>query len=185
MYFYLKALHIIFAVTWFAGLFYLVRLFIYHVEAQNNIQEENIRNILISQFQTMERRLWYGITWPSAVLTLVCGIGLVGNFLPLKEYPWLGVKLGLILLLFGYHLFCGYLYRQMLKGKHFLGSYGLRIWNEVATLFLFGIVFLAVLRDSLDAVTGIAGTFILGGILFFGINIYRNTKRGKRAKIKQ
>src|SRR5690349_570746 len=68
---YILALHIIFIVTWFAGLFYIVRLFIYHVEADQKAEPE--RNILIKQFQVMQRRLWYGITWPSAVLTFIFG----------------------------------------------------------------------------------------------------------------
>jgi len=70
-YFYLKALHIIFIVTWFAGLFYIVRLFIYHTEAQD--EEEVARIILQKQYKIMSKRLWYGITWPSAILTAILG----------------------------------------------------------------------------------------------------------------
>ena len=71
MYFYVKALHIIFVVTWFSGLFYIVRLFIYSAEA--HLKPEPERTILLRQFGQMQHRLWYIITWPSAILTLVLG----------------------------------------------------------------------------------------------------------------
>ena len=93
-YYVLKALHLIFVITWFAGLFYIVRLFIYHVEAE--------REVLQEQFKIMERRLWYGITWPSAILTLILGpvlmFGYYGTITHLP--PWLIIKLGLVTLLF-------------------------------------------------------------------------------------
>ena len=104
---YLKALHLIFIVTWFAGLFYIVRLFIYHAEAES--KEEHERSVLQGQYKIMEKRLWYGITWPSMVLALVFGLWLaeVNN---LWFSPWFQAKLVLVLLLLLYHLECGRIY---------------------------------------------------------------------------
>ena len=168
---YIKALHLIFIVTWFSGLFYLVRLFVYHAEATEG--PEGRREILIPQFQIMERRLWYGITWPSAILTLSSGLILAVDFWPLSEHSWLMIKLFLVALLFAYHLSCGYLYRRMLGEVYPLSANSLRLWNEVATLFLFAIVFLAVEKDGLNMLKGVIGLVLLGGVLWGGILLYR------------
>ena len=168
---YVKALHLIFVVTWFSGLFYMVRLLVYHAEAHSGPTQR--REILLPQFQLMEKRLWYGITWPSAVLVLSSGAWLAVGLWPLGEHPWLVIKLVLVGLLFAYHLSCGYLYHCMGRDVYPLGGYGLRLWNEVATLFLFGIVFLAVCKDGLDMLVGLAGLVVLGGALWWGILLYR------------
>jgi len=101
-FFYLKALHIIFVVTWFAGLFYIVRLFIYHVEAED--ENETAKAILQKQYKLMSKRLWYGITWPSAVLTaFFAGWLLVTNFAYYLTQSWMHVKLTFVLALYIYH----------------------------------------------------------------------------------
>lgn len=140
-YYALKALHLIFVITWFAGLFYIVRLFIYHVEARDS-------DILKDQFKIMERRLWYGITWPSAVLTLILGPTLMfGYYGTITNLPsWLLIKLGLVGLLFLYHLSCGKILKELKNDQLKYTSKQLRFWNEVPTLFLFLIVFLAVFK---------------------------------------
>src|ERR1051325_5086802 len=107
MYPYLKALHIIFIVTWFAGMFYIVRLFIYNTEAAEKAEPE--KSILQKQFSVMIKRLWFGITWPSAVLTLILGpwVMFTGGWnkaLGAESGKWLLVKLCFVLLLYGYHL---------------------------------------------------------------------------------
>src|SRR5262245_23677536 len=99
MYLYLKALHIIFVVTWFAGLFYMPRLFIYNTEAGQKAGEA--RTALREQFSIMMKRLWYGITWPSAILTLILGISL-WNILNITP-GWLAIKLGFVVALYLYH----------------------------------------------------------------------------------
>ena len=171
---YLKALHLIFVVTWFAGLFYMVRLLVYHAEARKDT--EGRREILISQFRIMEKRLWYGIAWPSVVLVLLTGSVLAMNFWPLTGHPWLVTKLFLVVLLFAYHLSCGCLYRRMGRGEYPLGGNGLRLWNEIPTLFLFAIVFSAVLKNSLDALLGGGGLVLLGGLLWAGVYFYRKIR---------
>jgi protoporphyrinogen IX oxidase len=170
-FFYLKALHIIFVVTWFAGLFYVVRLFIYHREALD-LPEPN-KTILTDQYKIMAKRLWYGITWPSCVLTIVFGSSLLPMFLPLKGQPWLHAKLFLVLLLFLYHLRCGSIYKQLNENKITFSSKGLRVWNEVATLFLVSIVFLVVLKSMIGLGHALLGLFTLAAVLLIAIKIYR------------
>src|SRR5665213_2109597 len=130
MYFYIKALHIIFVVTWFSGLFYIVRLFVYNAEAHT--KEDPERTILMKQFGIMQKRLWYGITSPSAILTLIFGtwMGILYGSLP----TWLLVKLCFVAALFAYHFFIHSIFLQQKKGIFRWSSQQLRIWNEVATI---------------------------------------------------
>src|SRR3984885_1820039 len=156
MYNYIKALHIIFIVTWFSGLFYMVRLFIYNTEAA--AKPEPDRTILQEQFRIMIRRLWLGITWPSAILTLIFGpwmMILMGSA-PL----WLQVKIGFVVLLYAYHFSLHYIYRQQMKGVFRWSSQQLRIWNEVATVFLVAIVMLATVKDSMSWARGLIGLLL-------------------------
>src|SRR5262249_4073203 len=138
-YLYIKALHIIFIVTWFSGMFYVVRLFIYNTEASEKAGPD--REILQAQFRIMIKRLWLGITWPSALLTIIFGPWV---WIMLGQTPkWLMVKLIFVLLLYLYHLSLHVIYREQQKGIFRFSSQKLRIWNETATLLLFAIVFLA------------------------------------------
>jgi protoporphyrinogen IX oxidase len=171
---YLKALHIIFVVTWFAGLFYVVRLFIYHREALD-LPEPN-RTILTDQYKIMSKRLWYGITWPSCVLTLIFGSSLLPMFLPLKGQPWLHAKLAFVFLLFLYHLQCGRIFKQLQSNATNFTSSKLRLWNEVATLLLVSIVFLIVLKSMIGFGYGVLGLIIFTGVLMLAIRIYRNKR---------
>jgi len=170
---YIKALHLIFVVTWFAGLFYMVRLFIYHVEAED--KPEDARKILQSQYKLMQRRLWYGITWPSMIGTLVFGLWLAYD-MHLFSNPWLHVKLGLVGGLVLYHLQCGTIFRALARDEIKHSAKSLRIWNEVATLFLVTIVFLAVLKNTASLVWGLVGFLALALILFVAIGIYKRMR---------
>jgi protoporphyrinogen IX oxidase len=176
---YVKALHIIFVVTWFAGLFYIVRLFIYYAEAQEKPEPE--RSILQNQFSIMQKRLWYGITWPSAVLTLIFGITiwhLYGGGLP----GWLVWKLVFVVGLYVYHFFCHSIFQQQQNGIIKYNSTQLRIWNEVATVFLIAIVFLVVLKNALSMVWGIVGLLLFSALLMLAIRIYKRTREAKQAR---
>jgi protoporphyrinogen IX oxidase len=168
-YFYIKALHIIFVVTWFAGLFYIVRLFIYNREAQD--KPENERRILQQQFNIMIRRLWFGITWPSCILTLIFGSWLIVYNMPIPG--WLWIKIGFLVGLFLYHFSIHVLYRQQSINNFKYSSQQLRIWNEVATIFLVAIVILVVVRSSLGLLWGMAGLFGFVILLMMGINLYK------------
>jgi len=145
---YIKALHIIFVTTWFAGLFYIVRLFIYHAEAKN--KEEPASSILQKQYKLMEWRLWYIITWPSAILTLIFGTWMIVDNPVYLSMPWMHVKLGMVSALFLYQFYCHRIFKRFQNDEKSWGSVALRFWNEVATVFLFAIVFIVVLKNSFD-----------------------------------
>ena len=142
---YLKALHLIGVIVWFAGLFYLGRLFVYHCEADERPEPES--RILKAQFELMEKRLYYGITWPGMCITILFGTAML---MELGLPPWVHTKIGLVILLVIYHLWCGHLRKQLFhekcnwSGKHF------RIFNEIPTLLLVTIVFLVVFKEALS-----------------------------------
>ena len=173
MYNYVKALHIIFVVTWFSGLFYIVRLFIYNTEAggKNDIEKQVLR----SQFATMISRLWLGITWPSAVLTLIFGGWMWFMLGALPE--WLIVKLLFVAGLYAYHFSLHHIYKQQLKGNFSYSSNQLRIWNELATIFLVAIVMIVVVKQTLSWIWGIAGLILLALALLSAIRIYKYLNR--------
>jgi putative membrane protein len=175
VYLYVKALHIIFVVTWFAGLFYIVRLFIYFAEATEKPESE--KSILQTQYKLMQKRLWYGITWPSAVLTLIFGVWMLYLFTGFQNIPgWLWLKITFVAGLFLYHLSCQRIFKQQQNGLTKQTSTQLRIWNEVATLFLFAIVFLVVLKNSLSFIWGIIGLVLFAVILMLAIRIYKKLR---------
>ena len=176
-YFYIKALHIIFVVTWFAGLFYIPRLFIYYIEAQNKPKIE--RDILSRQLILMTNRLWYIITWPSAIITLIFGIWLLVLNPTLLVLGWMIIKLIFIAILWLYHLKNHQLYLQMKNNNLTWSSSKMRIWNEVATVVLFAVVFLAVLKTSIGWVFGVIGLIALGILLMIGIKAYKNYRLKK------
>ncbi|MGH2565322.1 MAG: CopD family protein, partial [Ginsengibacter sp.] len=174
-YFYVKALHIIFVVTWFSGLFYMVRLFVYNAEAQTKTEPE--RTILTKQFSIMQKRLWYGITWPSAILTLIFGvwIGILYGSLP----TWLLVKLFFVLGLFIYHFTLHSIFLQQQRNNFKWSSQQLRIWNEVATIFLIAIVMLAVVKQLLSVVWGVGILIAFAILLMIAIKIYKKYRKKK------
>ncbi len=171
---YLKSLHIIFVTTWFAGLFYIVRLFIYHSEASLKSSPE--KEILSNQYKIMEKRLWYIITVPSAILTGILGPSMIHHFTPLSSSPWLILKLVLVSGLYIYHFLCMYIFKKFQNDEIKFLSNQLRIWNEVATLFLFSIVFLVVLKDSIDMIKGVIALISLSLVLMIGIKLYKKIR---------
>jgi len=174
---YLKALHIIFVVTWFAGLFYIVRLFIYHTEA--NAEEEPKRTILQDQFRIMMKRLWFGITWPSALLTAIFGVSLVQT-MQWWSMPFIHLKLAFVFFLYIYHFLCHKLYQQFMAGKFKYSSNQLRIWNEIATLFLVAIVFIIVFKDLTNWIYGLVGLVAFSVALMLAIRIYKRLREQKQ-----
>jgi putative membrane protein len=182
MYPYIKALHIIFVVTWFSGMFYMPRLFIYNTEARE--QPEAVRTVLHNQFNVMMKRLWYGITWPSAILTLGFGVFVMvnGNWHKTLLEPagrWLLIKLVFVVCLYIYHFTLHTIFKQELNGSFKYTSQQLRIWNEVATIFLIAIVMLAVVKQSMSFVWGLIGLVLFILVLMSAIKIYKaiRTKR--------
>ena len=178
-YAYLKALHIIFVVTWFAGMFYVPRLFIYATEA--NEKDAISRDVLQAQFRIMMSRLWYGITWPSAVLTLILGSWVLwqggwwsamwaGNAL------WLVIKVALIVVLYAYHFYLHYMFASIRAGQYKWSSDRLRIWNEGATVLLIAIVMLATVKTGISVVWGLVGLTVLMVVLLIAIKVYKKTR---------
>jgi len=178
MYNYIKALHIIFIVTWFSGLFYIVRLFIYNTEAAGKPEPE--RSILQKQFTVMIKRLWLIITWPSAMLTLIFGPWML---LLMGSIPaWMWIKLAFVLALYGYHFSLQHIFRQQMKGVFRYSSQQLRVWNEVATILLVAIVMLVVVKQNMSWAWGIAGLFAFVIVLMSAVKMYKRL-RNKRGEV--
>ena len=159
LYAWAKALHLVSVVSLFAGLFYSVRLFIYHVEALE--KPENERAVLVPQYILMEKRLWHAIVNPALFGTTVFGLWLMGMIHAWTQ-PWFQVKLGLLILLFTYHGVCSRIRRHLARGRCKWSSRSLRLWNEAATLLLFTIVFTAVFKRPLGAGYGLMSVAVLG-----------------------
>lgn len=171
-----KTLHLIFMVTWFAGLFYMVRLFVYHREAES--KPSPIKEALQEQYAIMERRLYYIITWPGMVLTIIFGTSLIianPNYLSL----WLYVKLFMVLLLVIYHLYCGELMKDLKEGNCNLSPFQFRLLNEAPTILLFGIITLAVFRDLSNFLMVFAGLIAFGIVLFMAAKLYKSYRERK------
>lgn len=169
-----KALHIIFVVSWFAGLFYIVRLFIYHIEAQE--RDEVAKEVLTTQFEIMEKRLWWIITTPAMILTIVFGTWMVIEMPIYLKLPWMHIKLSFVAVLLIYHFVCQKIMVDMKNGKYKWKSGGLRLWNELATLCLVAIVFLVTLQDSLNWIKGTIGFFAVAIGLMVLIKLYKRIR---------
>lgn len=175
---YVKALHLIFVITWFAGLFYMPRLFIYLIEAQSKPVLE--KEILSKQFKLMARRLWYIITWPSAVLAVFFALVLLYLMPGWLAQTWMLIKLIFVVLLIGYHLKTHQMYQQFRANTFNYSANTMRFWNEGATLLLFAIVFLAVLKSSFHWIFGVIGLVGLAVLLVLGIRLYKKYRTKNR-----
>ena len=170
----LKALHIIFVVTWFAGLFYIVRLFIYLTEAYG--KEDPERSILVAQLSKMTRLLWGVITVPSAIITLIMGAGLLISQPQWLKPPFMHIKLTFVAILYGYLLACHHIYKNLQKGVVKYSSTQLRFWNEVATIILVAVVFLIVKKDQISWVWGTLGIVGFALLLMMAVKIYKRIR---------
>lgn len=174
MYGIVKSLHIIFVVTWFAGLFYIVRLFVYHAEAR--LKTDNEQRVLIPQFQLMQRRLWYIISWPSMILALIFGFWMLYLLPGYLQQGFMHVKLGLVLLLVIYHFYCHYHFKLLQRNAVSLSSHGYRLLNEGATILLIAIVFVIVLRSAIDWVWGVVGIMGVALLLMAAVKWYKKLR---------
>ncbi len=172
---YIKALHLIFVVTWFAGLFYIPRLFIYHIEAAEKASPE--KEILTKQLKLMTKRLWRIITWPSAIFCTVFALILLHLNPGLISQPWMQVKLGFVVLLMAYHIKNHLIYKQLQQDELKYTSNYMRIWNEGATLILFAVIFLVILKSAVNWIYGVAGLLVLGVLLMLGIRLYKQIRK--------
>lgn len=172
-----KALHIIFVIAWFAGLFYIPRLFIYHVEAQEKPEAE--RFALSQQFKIMTSRLWFIITWPAMILTVITAAALLWIVPAYLSMPWMHVKLSFVGLLILYHFSLHWLYRKQQRNKFPMTSTQLRFYNELATVLLFAIIFTVVFKTTFSWFYGAGGLLLLGVVLSLGIMLYKKSRKNK------
>lgn len=171
---YIKALHVIFVITWFAGLFYIPRLFMYHIEASEKPAPES--NILSAQLKLMTKRLWYIIAWPSMVLASLFAFWMLYLNSGLLYAPWMQIKLGFIVLLYLYHLKNHQIFKELQRDTITYSTHFMRIWNEGATLILFAVVFLAILKDAKNWIYGLIGLVLLAILLMLGIKLYKRIR---------
>jgi putative membrane protein len=179
-YYWFKAFHIVGVVVWFAGLFYLVRLFIYHVEAE--AEPEPAQGILKRQYEIMEKRLYGIITTPGMVVTVAMAIGLLVLMPEYLKDGWMHIKLGLVAVLLGYQHYCGRLMRQLHRGECKWSGQQLRALNEAPTLLLVVIVMLVIFKNNFP--TG-ATTWLVAGLVVVmaaTIQLYARKRRLDKEK---
>ena len=174
---YVKALHIIFVVTWFAGLFYIVRLFIYQTEAEQ--KPEPAKEILQTQYKLMSKRLWYIITWPSAILASVFAFWMLYTNPYYLEEPWMLIKLSFVFALYFYHGYCHKIFTKLQNNEVKYTALKLRIFNEVSTILLFAIVFLVTVKSAINWIWGVVGIILFGILMMLGIKLYKTLREKK------
>jgi putative membrane protein len=172
MYRYILAVHIVFVVSWMAGLFYIVRLFIYHTEA--NQKPEPDRQILKTQFEVMETKLWNIITTPAMVLSVGAGLTMLYLMPALFQQDWMLVKLSFVAGLIAYHFICQRIIGQLKRGVFKMSSTQLRLWNELATIFLVAIVFTVILKNAVDWIYGLIGLVVFAAVIMSAVKVYKN-----------
>ena len=182
-YYWFKAFHLVGIVVWFAGLFYLVRLFVYHAEAEQ--EPEPARSILKKQYGIMEQRLYSIITTPGMILTVAMAIGLISTEPEILKSSWLHIKLTLVVLLIGYHHFCKSIMKKLEKGECKWTGQQFRALNEAPTVLLVLIVLLAVFKNSLplDATTWLVAGLVV--TMVASIQLYAKKRRKDREKLAQ
>lgn len=174
-YAYIKSFHLIFVITWFAGLFYMPRLMVYQIEAYDKASPE--KEIIGTQLKLMAKRLWFIITWPSAVLATVFAIWLLVLQPAWLSQSWMHVKLAFVFLLIIYHLKTHQYFNQLQNGRVTVTSNYMRIWNEGATIILFAVVFLVILKSAINWIFGLIAMLILSMILMLGFRFYQRYRK--------
>jgi len=178
-YLWFKALHVVGFVTWMAGLFYLPRLFIYHVEAQE--QPEPTRTAMQDQFDLMAARLTNIIMTPGMILTILMAVGMVTLNPDWLKEGWLHTKLGLVALMVAYHFYCNYIRKQLAARTFRWTSQQLRLFNEVSTLLFIPIVLLAIFKNDFptDIVTWLMAGLVVAFLVI--IQLYAKKRRQDKA----
>lgn len=174
-YFWFKTLHVVGVVVWFAGLFYLVRLFVYHAEAAE--KPEPARTILSDQYSLMERRLYNLICHPGAVVAVSMGVAMLVSAPQFLEQWWIRSKLGFVAILIAYHVACGFWLRGLVHGTSRIPAKRFRMLNEVPTVLLVVIVMLAVFKDALPTSAATWAVVALVIALLAAIQLYARMRR--------
>jgi putative membrane protein len=172
---YLKSIHIIFVVCWFAALFYIVRLFIYAAEAQK--KDETAKQILTQQLVLMQGRLWFIIGWPAMIGTYIFGFWMIWQNPAYLYLPWMWLKLIAVGLLTVYHFTCQAILSQQKRHVFKQSSFRLRLFNELPTVLLVAIVFLVVVKSTSGLLVGILGLFGFAATLMLAAFIYKKRRK--------
>lgn len=178
LYYYLKSLHLIFVITWFAGLFYIVRLFVYQIEASQKPSPD--KEILGTQLKIMAKRLWYIITWPSMVLATGIAIWMLAMRTFYLTDGWMQVKLVFVVLLIAYHIKCHLIFKDLQNDRVKYSSNFMRIFNEGATIILFAVVFLVILKNAFNWIYGTVGIILFSILIMLGYKLYKRIREGKK-----
>jgi putative membrane protein len=171
---YIKSLHLIFVITWFAGLFYIVRLFVYQIEASQKPSPD--KEILGEQLKIMASRLWNIITWPSMILALFFGIWLISMRMFFLSDGWMQVKIVFVILLIIYQFKCHQIFKQLQNGVVKYSSNFMRLFNEAPTIILFAVVFLVILKSAVNWIYGTVGIVVFAILLMMGYKIYKRIR---------
>ena len=174
----IKALHVIFIVTWFAGLFYIVRLFVYQAEAKD--RPANEKEVLVPQFKLMAKRLWFGITWPSMILATTFGVWMLLDNPAMLQVGYMQIKMGFVAGLIIYHFVCHSFYQKLQLDIDTKSGNFYRIWNEVATLFLVAIIFIIIMKSAINWMYATAGFIAFALLLMIAIKLYKRIRESKK-----
>ncbi|MEJ2881371.1 CopD family protein [Pedobacter sp. GR22-6] len=168
---YFKAVHIVFVISWMAGLFYILSLFIYHTEANEKPEPE--KSILQKQFVKMEDTLWKIIATPAMVISVLAGVGMLSINSGLLQMDWMWVKLGFVIGLLVYHFICQNIVSQLKKNQFKMSSFQLRLWRELATIFMIAIVFIVIIKSALNWIYGLAGIMGIAMLIMMAVKWYK------------
>ncbi len=168
---YFKAVHIVFVISWMAGLFYILSLFIYHTEANDKPEPE--KSILIKQFTKMEATLWKVIATPAMLISVLAGVTMLSLNPGLLQMDWMWVKLSFVVGLLIYHFICQLLVKQLKNNVFKLSSLQLRFWRELATIFMVAIVFTVILKSAINWIYGLIGIMGLALIIMIAVKWYK------------
>jgi protoporphyrinogen IX oxidase len=177
-YLWFKSFHIIGFVAWFAGLFYLPRLFVYHIEAVERPEPE--KKILQTEFSILEKRLYKLIMNPAMIFTLIMAAGIIWTEPEILKQTWLHAKIALVLLLVGFHHYCGRIIKKLEAGTCTISGIQMRRINEVPTVLLAIVVLLAIFKGSFP--TSIAAWGTIAAVVAFAviIQLYARNRRLKQ-----
>ncbi|WP_316735946.1 CopD family protein [Pedobacter aquatilis] len=176
-YYYFLAVHIVFVISWMAGLFYILSLFIYHTEANEKPDPE--KSILIKQFTKMEATLWKIIATPAMVISVVAGVSMLTLHPGLLQADWMHVKLGFVIGLIIYHFICQNIVKQLKNNQFKMTSFQLRLWRELATIFMIAIVFVVILKNALNWIYGLIGIMGVAMAIMVAVKLYKNYRLKK------
>ena len=172
---YFKAVHIVFVISWMAGLFYILSLFIYHTEAKDKPEPE--KSILQKQFVKMEATLWKIIATPAMIISVLAGISMLTLNQGLLQADWMWVKLGFVVGLLIYHFICQNIVKQLKNDQYRLTSFQLRLWRELATIFMIAIVFVVILKSAINWIYGLIGIMGVAMAIMIAVKLYKNYRK--------